>query len=749
MRERRRLRPYKTLATRGLATAAGVPSARYADYSPVAGRPVVVWPDADKAGIKAGRTVVEKAFFADAFSVHTVPVEEGNGQDAADYSTEDIRRLVAAAGEAESPDVGSGIQGPPSKAAQYIHPDQHGLRAVLDYLRLEIRQNPRNLRVEIRRVGAPGDAKAWAKQWDADFQPGYWIPVTDNVEASLYQASIEHFTFSYEERGNRPANWTERDFRLAVLNNCPRPSVDPFRTWLEELPAWDGQARISRLWIDTLGMPDTELSREAGRRFLIGAVRRTYDPGCIHDWIPVLVGPQGLGKSSMLGALVSPAPEWFADGTQLDGTPKERMETTGPAVISEFSEMAGLDRADSASFKTYLSRKADQLRPAYGHNAQRSPRRWVGVGTANPDPDGVLPSDHTGARRYIVMVSEYEGTPDELAPWAAKARGWVRENLFQLWAEALHEHNEAVKRGGESSMNTVGHLRSAQEAAAEGFQRRFEGMQNVAAQLLDYGLDYERAHGYGPTIAELIVQAGLANTEGEASKDRSTQINLGKELAAAYWSKRQLKRNRAAQWRWHAPLPEGEALIKPRTAQGVCEDLIDGKPCGNPTRNVKVTRCDDCTDRQLRGGGAEMGEGPPPSPGPLATGLQVKLADIALVQEELNAEPESVAFLELQARAFRSLRSALPDQILTAEDVALLGGADAVLSIIEKLVLTHPAKASVRWETVNWQQFMTGWMADFRKSLAPSRAGLFDHAKARLQHLIHQRPLLPDEGAPA
>ena len=77
-------------------------------------------------------------------------------------------------------------------------------------------------------------------------------------------------------------------------------------------------------------MPDTELTREAGRRFLIGAVRRSFDPGCVHDWIPVLVGAQGLGKSSMLRELVSPAREWFSDGTQLDGDSKTKMEDDWP-----------------------------------------------------------------------------------------------------------------------------------------------------------------------------------------------------------------------------------------------------------------------------------------------------------------------------------------------------------------------------------------------------------------------------------
>ena len=47
----------------------------------------------------------------------------------------------------------------------------------------------------------------------------------------------------------------------AFLNLCTEP-VDPIIEWLETLPAWDGEPRMRRLWIDTLGMPDDELSKE-------------------------------------------------------------------------------------------------------------------------------------------------------------------------------------------------------------------------------------------------------------------------------------------------------------------------------------------------------------------------------------------------------------------------------------------------------------------------------------------------------
>ena len=577
----------------GASYCGGVPAgAMYADYSPVANRPVLVWPDADEAGINAGQVAAERATLAEAFGVWVMSVQEAEGQDAADYDMEDIRRLVAEALEktdpVEAPDVGQDIQGAPSKVQRYIDPDQHGLRSILDYLHLDVRENPRNLGMEIRRTGTPGDSKSWAKQWTADTQPGGWIPLNDSIEASLRQNSRQHFTFHHEERSNRPATWIDRDLSDAFLNNCPRPAVDPFRTWLEELPSWDGQERIARLWIDTLAVPDTELNREAGSRFLIGAVRRAYEPACIHDWIPVLVGPQGLGKSSILRELVSPAREWFSDGTQLDGTPKERMETTGPAVISEFSEMAGMDRADASAFKSWLVRRDDTLRPAYARHAVQTPRRWVGVGTANPDPDGVLPGDPTGSRRYVVMVSGYDGAVDALAAAASRARVWVRTHLKQLWAEALRDYRTALKRADDGMNLIPGHLRSAQEAAAEGMQRQSEGLREVARQLIPFGQEYEKGRGYGPTIAELMVEARLADSEGDAAKDNSTQRAFGKELTSAGWAKRQRMVSGVISRRWYAPLPLDEALVKP---EGRCAS------CGLAEVRLPYVLCADCADR--------------------------------------------------------------------------------------------------------------------------------------------------------
>ena len=352
---------------------------------------------------------------------------------------------------------------------------------------LEIRRNARSLDFEVRGIGGQPAKRTRGEAT----QPGGWISLTDAIWAAINQVSYTIFGFRRPMTETRsPARWLQRDMKEAFLNLCTEP-VDPFIEWLETLPAWDGEPRMRRLWIDTLGMPDDELSKEGARRFLIGAIRRAYEPGAVHDWMLVLVGPQGLGKSSVLRELVLPSPFWHTDGVTLDGTKRELFESLGPAVLAEFSEMGGLERHNQSQFKAWLTRNYDRVRPAYARIPENIQRRFVPVGTANPSHRGVIPHDPTGARRYLLLESTFTGKPNELKAYAAKARAWVQECLNQLWAEAVHGYIAAVDRG-EQDMNLIpAHLVTPQQDRAVGYTQEDESMANLAEDLKDYGREYE------------------------------------------------------------------------------------------------------------------------------------------------------------------------------------------------------------------------------------------------------------------
>ena len=165
----------------------------------------------------------------------------------------------------------------------------------------------------------------------------------------------------------------------------------------------------------------------------MGAVQRTYQPGCKLDEMPVLVGGQGIGKSAFVRAAVPPdMPELFADGVRFDMRDKEQVEAVLGRAVIEVSEMAGRGKAEIEHIKQFVSRQDDGIvRLAWHRSAEPCPRRFIMVGTTNERRD--LPNDPTGNRRFV---------PVELR-LGTHIEAFMDANREQLWAEAMvayHDH---------------------------------------------------------------------------------------------------------------------------------------------------------------------------------------------------------------------------------------------------------------------------------------------------------------------
>ena len=192
-------------------------------------------------------------------------------------------------------------------------------------------------------------------------------------------------------------------------------------------------------------------------------------PGCQHDWVPVLIGAQGGGKSTFAKSLV-PAQNrrtWFSDQTDFSETPQKQVEGVGTALIVEFAELKGLSYAKIETAKTYLTRETDHIRLSYRRNSDDLPRHWVGIATANPATGGVLPADETGNRRFVsIPVSP---------PGPAAVTAYMDQHREQLWAEAL-----ALWRRGEKSY-LADEYKPAQADANAGYEQGNEGLANKIA----------------------------------------------------------------------------------------------------------------------------------------------------------------------------------------------------------------------------------------------------------------------------
>jgi Virulence-associated protein E len=172
---------------------------------------------------------------------------------------------------------------------------------------------------------------------------------------------------------------TPRPFFQDVVLNIARENVrHPVREYLKQLEdgkRWDGKPRIDSCLIDYAGAENTELNKAFGRLFLLAAVRRVRRPGVKFDFLLVLEGQQGLGKSSLARALAGP--EWFEDALELGASPKHTVEQMGGKRVGEFSELSGITRREVETVKASLSRTHDTARLAYDKTSSTVPRQFI------------------------------------------------------------------------------------------------------------------------------------------------------------------------------------------------------------------------------------------------------------------------------------------------------------------------------------------------------------------------------------
>ena len=222
----------------------------------------------------------------------------------------------------------------------------------------------------------------------------------------------------WREKGDVYGEWTDKDdsalqsyldikynlrndkdytngFNVALLDN----SYDPLVGYLDALE-WDGIHRIDEAMTKCLGVEPTRYNTAAFRTFLLGAVRRAYNPGCKFDYMIVFVGQQGDGKSTFC-KLLACNDEWYDENFNFkDTNSKATIENMAGKWILEMGEMDTMKRdfVTADALKAFITTQSDSYRAPYGRRAERRPRHCVFCGTSN---DKNFLKDRTGNRRYL------------------------------------------------------------------------------------------------------------------------------------------------------------------------------------------------------------------------------------------------------------------------------------------------------------------------------------------------------------
>ncbi|MEM6353612.1 MAG: virulence-associated E family protein, partial [Cyanobacteria bacterium P01_D01_bin.14] len=169
----------------------------------------------------------------------------------------------------------------------------------------------------------------------------------------------------------------------------------------------------------------TSLESMYVRKTLIAAVARAREPGCKFDYVLVLYGGTGYGKSTFFRMLSN---DFFDDnfGDAKDKDERLRLHQTW------FLEWGEIDRVtqsrSAADLKNFITSQRDVVRPPYGKTAIPLARPSIIVGTTNRDD---FLNDPTGNRRYWIVAVKKGKLPREQ----------LLKDRDRIWAAACHAYD--------------------------------------------------------------------------------------------------------------------------------------------------------------------------------------------------------------------------------------------------------------------------------------------------------------------
>jgi predicted P-loop ATPase len=241
-------------------------------------------------------------------------------------------------------------------------------------------------------------------------RPGEWEPANDALVFELRQ-TLERFQFK---------NPCKADVQDALHFVGFQNRMDTAMEWIKNLPQHDGVQRLNTFFHDYFGAEQNLYTMGLGRYIWTAMAGRILYPGIKADNVPVLVGPQGIRKSSAVEAM-APSRESFMI-LSLAKSDADISRMLRGIVLGEWGELAGMKPKEVERVKNFCTQTHEQWIPKWKEYGTTMPRRCMFVATTNEEQ---FLADPTGNRRFFPVK----------VTWCDSEA--IAQDRDQLWAEAV------------------------------------------------------------------------------------------------------------------------------------------------------------------------------------------------------------------------------------------------------------------------------------------------------------------------
>ena len=337
---------------------------------------------------------------------------------------------------------------------------------------------------------------------------------------------------------------------LTMLNSDRIPRVHPLRAYIEELrpydpatePDWlaDLAAQVQVIHHPDADTAEQQLWEQCFRKWFVGMVAAWLDDDIVNHQVLVLIGRQGIFKTTWLEHLIPPELRGYcckmSNATQLTKDDKLRLAEFG---LINLDELDAMTPRELSTMKSVITTADVNERAAYGYTKERRVRLASFCASSNRRE---FLTDLTGNRRWLPFEVENIASPfTHTLPYEriyAQAAFLARCGFFTYWFDlddirVLETHN-ADYRIQESEEQLLSILF---DVPAEGRGEFFTTAQ-ISERLVTYG-NIKRPMTL-PQLGTLLANAGYRGVTRGTKSNRirgwivhprdTDQINLTKRL---------------------------------------------------------------------------------------------------------------------------------------------------------------------------------------------------------------------------